>query len=66
MPKYALEVTSEAYELCVFLNDGHILEIRDLTFLVFEINSPREITSKVVTADEMKSDAYKDVIFLKA
>lgn len=63
MPKkYAIEVTSHNYDLCVFLNDGHEIETPDTTFLAIEINAPREITSRVVTGEEMKTAAYKDYL----
>jgi hypothetical protein len=65
MFQYALEVTSEAYDLCVFLNDGVEIETPDTTFLVFRIDAPREITSRVVDLHEIKSAQYKDLIFLK-
>lgn len=64
--KYVIEVTSDAYELCVFLNDGHEIATPDRTFLAVEITSPREITSKVITADELQTAEYKRHILLVA
>lgn len=66
MSKYAIEVTSEAYDLCVFLNDGVDIETPDITYLAVEVNGRREITTKVVTDDEMKTAAYKEYIPLNS
>lgn len=60
MSKYLIEVTPESYDLCVFLNDGHDIPTPDVTILAFEITSPREITSKVITQEELRSGDYKD------
>jgi hypothetical protein len=60
--KYALEVTKNSYDLCVFLNDGVAIDTPDVTFLLVEINSPREITTKVITGEEIKSAKYKDYL----
>lgn len=62
MSKYAIEVTPHNYNLCVFLNDGHEIDTPDTTYLAVEINSPREITSKVVTDEEMKTAKYKNYL----
>jgi hypothetical protein len=60
MYKYAINVPLN-YGLCVFLNDGHEIDQGENNpFLLVEINSPREITSKIVTEDELKSAQYKD------
>lgn len=62
MSKYMIEVTSHAWDLCVFLNDGVEIETPDITFLAVEINSPREITTKVLSEEETKTAKYKDFI----
>lgn len=62
MSKYAIEVASHDYDLCVFLNDGHEIDTPDITYLLVEINGPREITTKVVTVEEMKTAKYKDYL----
>jgi hypothetical protein len=62
MYKYAINVALN-YGLCVFLNDGHEIDQGENNpFLLIEINSPREITTKVVTEDELKSAKYKDYL----
>jgi hypothetical protein len=62
MSKYMIEVASHAYNLCVFLNDGVEIENPDNKFLAVEINSPREITTKVISEEETKTAKYKDFI----
>lgn len=62
MYKYAINVALN-YGLCVFLNDGHEIDQGENNpFLLIEITSPREITSRVVTETELKSAQYKDYL----
>jgi hypothetical protein len=62
MYKYAINVPAN-YGLCVFLNDGHEIDQGENNpFLLVEINGPREITTKVVSAEELKSAMYKDYL----
>ena len=62
MSKYMIEVTSHAYDLCVFLNDGVEIETPDIMFLTVEIHNPREITIKVISEEETKSAKYNDFL----
>jgi hypothetical protein len=51
--KYYLAINEDTIDLVTFLNDGVRPELKDVsTHLVFEINSPNEITTKV-------EDSYK-------
>jgi|tagenome__1003787_1003787.scaffolds.fasta_scaffold20955740_6 hypothetical protein len=60
--KYAINVIRN-YALCVFLNEGvEIDQGENNPFLLVEINGPREITTKVVSEDELKSAKYKDYL----
>jgi len=60
MYKYAINIPRN-YGLCVFLNDGHEIDQGENNpFLLVEINGPREITSRVVSEEELKSAKYKD------
>lgn len=62
MNKYAINVPRN-YALCVFLNDGREIDQGENNpFLLVEINAPREITTKVVTEEELKSAKYKDYL----
>jgi len=62
MYKYAINIPLN-YGLCVFLNDGHEIDQGENNpFLLVEINGPREITTKVVSEDELKSAKYKDYL----
>lgn len=62
MSKYAINVPTN-YDLCVFLNDGcEIDQGENNPFLLVEINSPREATTRVVTEEELKSAKYKEYL----
>lgn len=64
MFQYAIEIAS-LYDLCVFLNDDVEIENPIDKYLLVKINSPREVTTKVVSFDEFKSAMYKNVRILK-
>lgn len=52
--KYAIRISDRTLDLVQFLNDGHRLQVEEeTTYLVCEINGPREITSKVQPEDEL-------------
>jgi hypothetical protein len=60
--KYAINVPRN-YALCVFLNDGHEIDQGENNpFLLVDINGPREITTKIVTEEELKSAKFKDYL----
>jgi hypothetical protein len=60
--KYAINVASN-YGLCVFLNDSQEIDQGENNpFLLVEIKGPREINSKIVSEDELKSAKYKDYL----
>jgi hypothetical protein len=49
--------------LVTFLNDGVRPETKkETTFLICEVNGPREITTKVVTESELIGNPVKDLI----
>lgn len=55
MPKYAIAITEDNMDLIMFLNDGIRPNTHkdDKTYLVCEINGPREITTKVEFEHEL-------------
>jgi hypothetical protein len=59
LPKYVIHINERTLDLVMFLSDGHKPEIQeDNTYLVCEINGPREITSKIETSESLRSEDY--------
>lgn len=54
---YAFGLTEENMPLVTFLNDGirPTIDSKSPAFLAVEINGPCEITTKVLSADELKA-----------
>lgn len=52
--RYGFRIDLDNIDLVTFLNDGHRPEITkdNSTFLIVEVDGPREITSKVMTLEE--------------
>jgi hypothetical protein len=65
MPAYGIAVTEDYIDLVQFLNDGIRPPIEsEPTFLIFEVNGPREITAKVVSKDELHGKSAHELLFL--
>lgn len=64
MPAYGIAITEQDLDLLQFLNDGVRPEIKEeFEYFVFEIKSPREITSKIVTEAELKGKSVHTLLF---
>lgn len=50
--RHGIRITPDSIDLVTFLNDGVRPEIKENTFLICEVNGPREITTKVMTLEE--------------
>jgi hypothetical protein len=65
MPAYGIAVTEDYIDLVQFLNDGIRPPIEEeTTFLIFEVNGPREITSKIVSKEELYGKSVHELLFL--
>lgn len=58
--KYGIRITSDTIDLVTFLNDGVRPEIKEDTFLICEVNGPREITTKVMELEEYNAAIRQD------
>ena len=55
-----IRITSDTIELVTFLNDGNRPEIQEDNFLIIEVNGPNEITTKIMTLDEVDAKLHSD------
>lgn len=58
--KYCLGITHENLDLVTFLNDGVRPVVQKDTFLVCEVNGPTEITTKIMSLEEMNTELRSD------
>ena len=64
MPAYGIAITEDNLDLIQFLNDGvRPLIEKKKTFFVFEINGPREITTKIVFEEELSGTPVHTLLF---
>jgi hypothetical protein len=64
MSAFGIAVTEDHLDLIQFLNDGVRPSVeKKPTFFIFEIVGPREITGKIVFADELQSTPVHELLF---
>ena len=65
---YGFQIQPDLLPLLTFLNDGYTPQTIDslldnqVRYLICEINGPREITTKVVTESELRTNPIADLI----
>lgn len=52
MHKFAFHVNETTQDLAIMLNDGTHIDLDDHSVFVFEVHSPNEISTTVLTQDE--------------
>jgi hypothetical protein len=58
--RHGFRIIQENIDLVTFLNDGIRPEINKDNFLICEVNGPREITTKIMTLEEMNAELTFD------
>lgn len=60
---YGIRITEDNLDLITFLNDGVCPRIEEKpTFFIFELNSPREITTTIVFEEELQGRAVRELL----
>lgn len=54
--RHGIRITPETIDIVTFLNDGVRPEIKKDTFLICEVNGPHEITTRVMTLEELNAE----------
>lgn len=58
--RHGIRIAPDTIDLITFLNDGVRPEIKKDTFLIIEVNGPREITTKIMTIEEYNAAIRAD------
>jgi hypothetical protein len=58
--RHGIRITPDTIELVTFLNDGDRPEIQEDNFLIIEVHGPNEITTKIMTLDEVDAKLHSD------
>lgn len=62
MSRYGIRITEDNLNLITFLNDGVRPPMDEKTIFICEISEPHEITSKIVTEDELAGQSIQDLL----
>lgn len=54
---YGIAINQDNLDMVMFLNDGVRPPMDKDTFLICEINGPREITTKIVSKEELRGNS---------